>query len=253
MVRESVTRKSAHEIELMFEASQIVGRTLALLRENVKPGVTTEKLNKIAHEYILSQGAYPVFLGYMNYPKSICASVNDEVVHGIPSKKCILKEGDIISLDVGAIKNNFCGDAAITVAVGEVSELAKKLIRVTEESFYAGIKYAYSGNYLGDISNAVQAHAESQGFSVVREYVGHGIGRKMHEAPAIPNFGKRGTGIKLDSGMCLAIEPMINAGGYDVKTLSNQWTVVTTDGSLSAHYEHTVAITDEGPRILSKI
>ncbi len=236
----------------MYESNQIVGKTLNLLRENVKPGVTTEKLNKIAHEYILSQNAYPLFLGYMSYPKSICASVNDEVVHGIPSKKRILEEGDLVSIDVGVIKNNYCGDAAITVAVGAVSELVARLIRVTEESLYEGINRAVCGGYLGDVSNAVQTYVESHGFSVVRDYVGHGIGRKLHEPPAVPNFGKKGMGIKLEAGMCLAIEPMVNAGGYQVKVLDNSWTVVTCDRSLSAHFEHTVVITENGPRILSK-
>ncbi len=249
---EVVTKKSAQEIEYMYESNQIVGRTLNLLRQSVKPGVTTEKLNKIAHEYILSQNAYPLFLGYMSYPKSICASVNDEVVHGIPSKKRILEEGDLVSIDVGVIKNNYCGDAAITVAVGAVSELVARLIRVTEESLYEGISRAVCGGYLGDVSNAVQTYVESHGFSVVRDYVGHGIGRKLHEPPAVPNFGRKGMGIKLEAGMCLAIEPMVNAGRYEVKVLDNSWTVVTCDRSLSAHFEHTVAITENGPRILSK-
>lgn len=249
---EVVTKKSAQEIEYMYESNQIVGRTLSLLRQNIKPGVTTEKLNKIAHEYILSQNAYPLFLGYMSYPKSICASVNDEVVHGIPSKRRILEEGDLVSIDVGVIKNNYCGDAAITVAVGAVSELVARLIRVTEESLYEGISRAVCGGYLGDVSSAVQAYVESHGFSVVRDYVGHGIGRKLHEPPAVPNFGKKGMGIKLEAGMCLAIEPMVNAGRYDVKVLDNSWTVVTCDRSLSAHFEHTVAITENGPRILSQ-
>lgn len=249
---EVVTKKSAQEIEYMYESNQIVGRTLNLLRQSVKPGVTTEKLNKIAHEYILSQNAYPLFLGYMSYPKSICVSVNDEVVHGIPSKKRILEEGDLVSIDVGVIKNNYCGDAAITVAVGAVSELVARLIRVTEESLYEGISRAVCGGYLGDVSNAVQTYVESHGFSVVRDYVGHGIGRKLHEPPAVPNFGRKGMGIKLEAGMCLAIEPMVNAGRYEVKVLDNSWTVVTCDRSLSAHFEHTVAITENGPRILSK-
>lgn len=247
------TRKSAQEIEYMFEACQIAARALQLLRENVKPGVTTERLNKLAHDYIVSQGAYPVFLGYHNYPKSICTSVNEEVVHGIPSKSVKLVEGDIVSIDVGVLKNDYCGDSAITVPVGHISDAAAKLLRVTEESLYAGIDQARPGRYLGDIGNAVQAFVESHGYSVVREYVGHGIGRKLHEPPSVPNYGKKGRGMKLEAGYCLAIEPMVNAGGYDVTVLDNQWTVVSTDGSLSAHFEHTVAITEEGPRILSKL
>lgn len=249
---EAVTKKSLQEIDYMFEANQIVGKTLNLLRENIKPGVTTEKLNRIAHEYILSQNAYPLFLGYMSYPKSICTSVNEEVVHGIPSKKRILEEGDLVSIDVGVIKNNYCGDSAITVPVGRVSELAAKLIRVTEESLYVGISKAVCGGYLGDVSNAIQTYVESHGFSVVRDYVGHGIGRKLHEPPAVPNFGKKGMGIRLEAGICIAIEPMVNAGRYEVRVLENSWTVVTCDQSLSAHFEHTVAITENGTRILSK-
>jgi len=251
--KEVITKKSPHEIELMYEAGQITGKTLKLLRENVKPGVSTEHLDRIAHDFILSQGAYPLFLGYMNYPKSICASINCEVVHGIPTKKRVLKEGDIISLDIGVQKNNYCGDAAITVAVGEISPEAKELIRVTEESLYIGIEQAIAGNYLGDLSNAIQTFVESSGHSVVREYVGHGIGTRLHEPPAVPNYGKKGRGVKLESGFCLAIEPMVNAGGYDVEVQNNQWTVVTRDRSLSAHFEHTVAITPEGPRILTKV
>jgi len=249
---ERITKKTLQEVEYMHEANQITAKTLALLRENVKPGITTEKLNKLAHEYILSQNAFPLFLGYMNYPKSICTSVNDEVVHGIPSKRRVLEEGDMVSIDVGVIKNNYCGDSAITVPVGRVSELAAKLIRVTEEALYAGISKAINGGYLGDVSNAIQNYVESHGFSVVRDYVGHGIGRKLHEPPAVPNYGKRGMGIKLEPGICLAIEPMVNAGGYEVAVTDNSWTVVTCDKSLSAHFEHTIAITEQGPRILSK-
>lgn len=251
--KEAITKKSPHEIELMYEAGQIAGKTLRLLRENVRPGVSTDRLDRIAHEYILSQGAIPLFLGYMNYPKSICASINCEVVHGIPSKKRVLKEGDIISLDVGIKKNNYCGDAAITVAVGEISPEAKELMRVTEESLYVGIGQAAAGNYLGDISNAIQTFVESTGHSVVREYVGHGIGTSLHEPPPVPNYGKKGRGVKLEAGFCLAIEPMVNAGGYDVEVEKNQWTVVTRDRSLSAHFEHTVAITPDGPKILTKV
>ncbi len=250
---EIVTKKSIQEIEYMYEANQIVARTLKLMRESVKPGMTTEKLDKLAHDYIISQGAYPVFLGYNNYPKSICASINEEVVHGIPSKRRVLVEGDIISIDVGVLKNNYCGDSAITVPVGTVSDSAKRLMRITEESLYEGIAKAVPGNYLGDVSNAVQTYVESNGFSVVREYVGHGIGRKLHEPPSVPNYGKKGRGIKLEVGFCLAIEPMVNAGKYDVEVTNNQWTVVTKDKSLSAHFEHTIAITENGPRILSKL
>jgi len=214
--------------------------------------VTTRELDQIAEGVTQKRGARPAFKGYRGYPHSLCASVNEEVVHGMPSGR-VLKEGDIVGLDFGVLYQGFYGDAAITLPVGRVSEEAARLIRVTEESLYAAIDQASSGNRLGDISAAVQETAESAGFSVVRDFVGHGIGRNMHEDPQIPNFGKKGRGIELRTGMILAIEPMVNAGRYGVKILPDGWTVITADGSLSAHFEHSVAITENGPDILSRL
>lgn len=242
--------KNDNEIEYMRRAGKVVSDTLAKLEEVIKPGITTAELDKLAEEMILRQGARPSFKGYHGFPASICASVNNEVVHGIPDNR-VLQEGDIISIDCGAMLNGYHGDAARTVAVGKISDEAAKLIKVTEESFFAGIKKALVGNRLTDISNEVQRYVESFGFSVVRDYVGHGIGRQMHEDPEVPNFGRPGRGPKLVKGMVLAVEPMVNIGGFYVKTLSNDWTVVTEDGSLSAHYENTIAILDNGPEILT--
>ena len=247
-----VILKQPDEIDKVQASSRIVAETLNVLRERIKPGVTTRELDKIAEETAQKRGAKPAFKGYRGYPYSLCASVNEEVVHGMPSNR-VLKEGDIIGLDFGVYYQGFYGDAAITLPVGRVSEEAARLMRVTERSLYAAIDQACAGNRLGDISAAVQTTAESDGYSVGRDFVGHGIGRNMHEDPQIPNFGKKGRGIELQTGMVLAIEPMVNAGGYRVKILRDGWTVITEDGSLSAHFEHSVAITDNGPEILSRL
>jgi methionyl aminopeptidase len=247
-----VILKQPDEIDKVQASSRIVAETLNVLRERIKPGVTTRELDKIAEETAQKRGAKPAFKGYRGYPYSLCASVNEEVVHGMPSNR-VLKEGDIIGLDFGVYYQGFYGDAAITLPVGRVSEEAARLMRVTERSLYAAIDQACAGNRLGDISAAVQTTAESAGYSVVRDFVGHGIGRNMHEDPQIPNFGKKGRGIELQTGMVLAIEPMVNAGGYRVRILRDGWTVITEDGSLSAHFEHSVAITDNGPEILSRL
>jgi len=247
-----VILKQPDEIDKAKASSRIVAEVLSVLRERIKPGVTTRELDKIAESYTEKRGAKPAFKGYRGYPYSLCASVNEEVVHGMPSGRG-LKEGDIVGLDFGVYYQGFYGDAAVTLPVGRVSEEAARLMRVTEQSLYAAIEQASSGNRLGDISAAVQETAESAGYSVVRDFVGHGIGRNMHEDPQIPNFGKKGRGIELQTGMILAIEPMVNAGRYRVKILPDGWTVITEDGSLSAHFEHSVAITDNGPEILSRL
>lgn len=242
--------KTDNEIELMRHAGKVVGDTLAALEEVIKPGITTAEIDKIAEELIIKQGAKPSFKGYEGFPGTICASVNEEIVHGFPGKR-MLKEGDIISIDCGAILDGYQGDAARTFPVGKVSEEAEKLIKITKESFFKGVEKAVVGNRLGDISWAVQQHAESNGFSVVRDFVGHGIGREMHEDPEVPNFGRPGRGLRLSHGLVIAIEPMINIGRYNVRVMPNGWTVVTADGSLSAHYENTVAILKDGPEILT--
>ena len=242
--------KSQKEIELMREAGKIVGFTHQVLREKIKPGITTQELDELAEKTIRKHNAIPAFKGYGGFPASICASINEEVVHGIPSNR-ILKEGDIISIDIGAFKDSYCGDAAKTHPVGKVSETAEKLIKVTRDSFYEGFKYCRVGYRLSDVSHHIQKIVEENGFSIVRDYVGHGIGQNMHEDPQIPNYGPKGKGVRLSAGMVLAIEPMVNAGNYQVETLTDRWTVVTVDKSLSAHYEHTVAITDDEPIILT--
>lgn len=247
----SVTIKSNKEIELMREAGNILAIVHDELEKFIKPGITTMDINKKGEEIIRSYHCTPSFLNYNGYPASICVSVNDEVVHGIPSKKRVLQEGDIVSLDAGVIYKGYHSDAARTWAVGEVSEKAKHLIKVTKQSFFEGIKFARPGNHLHDISKAIQSYAENNGCSVVRDLVGHGIGTHLHEDPQVPNFKPLGRGIRLQPGMTLAIEPMINAGAYDVWWLEDDWTVVTKDGSLSAHYENTVLITQEEPELLS--
>lgn len=244
--------KSDREIDYMKKAGKIVGETLAFLQESIKPGITTGELDRIAEEYIKRNNSTPSFKGYYGFPASICTSINKEVVHGIPGKT-VLKEGDIISIDCGANYNGYHGDAARTFAVGQISEEAENLINVTRESFFKGVEKAIVGNRLTDISSAIQEYAEARGYSVVRDYVGHGIGTKMHEDPEVPNYGRPGRGPKLMNGMVLAIEPMINIGSYQVETQSNDWTVVTKDGTLSAHYENTVAILSNGPEILTLI
>jgi methionyl aminopeptidase len=245
--------KTPAEIAVMAEASRVVAEALAIVKKAVCPGISTEELDRIAEEAIRSRGAVPAFKGYRNYPKTLCASVNEQVVHGIPSKRK-LKEGDIIGLDLGAIVGGFYGDSAVTVAVGRISDETVKLVQVTEEALYLGIEQAVVGNRLTDISNAVQQHVESAGFSVVTEFVGHGIGRQLHEEPQVPNYGKPGQGPRLQPGMVLAIEPMVNMGRSAVRILEDRWTAVTVDGSLSAHFEHTIAVQPSGaPRILSHL
>ena len=247
-----ITLKTDRQIKLMREAGRIVAETHELLAKMIKPGVTTKELDQAAEEYIRSRGAIPAFKGYNGFPGSICASVNDEVVHGIPGLRK-LENGDIISIDIGAVKNGFVGDSAVTHPVGTVSKDKLTLLKVTEESLLEGIKYAIPGNRLSDISHAIQTYVEKNGFSVVRDYVGHGIGENMHEDPQIPNFGRPGHGPRLEKGMTLAIEPMVNMGTYRVRTLLDNWTVVTLDGQCSAHFEHTIAITQSGPEILTII
>lgn len=249
----SVTIKSNREIELMREAGRILAMVHEELEKAIRPGITTKEIDRLGEELIRSYGCIPSFLNYNGYPASICVSVNDEVVHGIPSKKRILREGDIVSLDAGVIYKGYHSDAARTHAVGEISKEAQRLIDVTRESFFEGIKYAKAGNHLYDISKAIQDYVEGNGFSVVRDLVGHGIGSALHEDPQIPNFRQRGRGLKLQPGMTLAIEPMVNIGAYDVWWLEDDWTVVTQDESLSAHYENTILITEGEPEILSLI
>ena len=245
-----ITIKSDSEIELMREAGKILRDTLNMLKEHVKVGVTTKELDKLAHDYIISRGAKPSFLGYGGFPGSICASVNEQVVHGIPSNRKLIS-GDIIGIDCGVIYKGWQSDAARTFAVGEISEKHKKLIQVTEQSFFKAMKVIREGARLGDIGAAVQNLAESNGFSVVRDLVGHGIGKDMHEDPQVPNYGKAGKGLRLKRNMTLAIEPMINEGTYEVSALDDGWTVVTDDDGYSAHYENTVLITEDGYEILS--
>lgn len=242
--------KTPEEIKVMERASRLVAETLQALIPEVRPGVSTDELDRLAEQFIRDRGGVPAFKGYRSYPKTLCVSVNDEVVHGIPSKRT-LKEGDIVGMDLGAIIEGFYGDSAVTVAVGRVDPKVAELLRVTQESLYKGIEKAVIGNRLSDISHAVQRHAESAGFSVVTDFVGHGIGRQLHEEPQVPNYGRPGQGPRLQSGMVLAIEPMINMGSPAVKILDDRWTAVTKDGSLSAHFEHTIAIDASGPRILT--
>lgn len=245
--------KTPEEVALMAKASRVVAEALEVLKQAVKPGVTTEELDRLAEAEIRARGAQPAFKGYRNYPKTLCASVNEQVVHGIPSKR-VLKEGDIIGLDLGAIVEGFYGDSAVTVGVGRVDDKTARLVRVTEEALALAIEQAVVGNRLSDISHAVQRHVEAAGYSVVTEFVGHGIGRQLHEEPQVPNYGRPGQGPRLQQGMVLAIEPMVNMGGAAVRVLDDRWTAVTTDGSLSAHFEHTIAVQPEGPaRILSRL
>lgn len=246
-----IVLKTNRELALMREACRISAGALRVAGEAVQPGVTTEKIDRIAYEYIIKQGAKPNFLNYNGYPATACISINDEVIHGIPSKKRVIKEGDIVSIDLGAVLDGYNGDNAATFAAGKISPEAERLINTTKESLYEGIKAAVAGGRIGNISNAVQTYCEERGFSVVRDFVGHGIGTKLHEDPAVPNYGTPGRGVRLLPGMTLAIEPMINAGGYEVRQLSDGWTIKTKDGSLSAHFEHTVVITNDGPKILT--
>jgi methionyl aminopeptidase len=242
--------KSNRELQYLYDAGQIVAKTHQEVAKAVKPGVTTLELDRVAEEYILKCQAKPTFKGYHGFTGSICASINEEVVHGIPSLRKV-KNGDIISIDIGATVNGYVGDAAVTLPVGEIDEEAKQLLDVTEKSLHEGIKKAVVGNRLSDISHAIQAYVEGKGYSVVKDFVGHGIGQNMHEDPQVPNFGVAGRGPRLKAGMALAIEPMVNVGTDKVKTLLNNWTVVTKDGKRSAHFEHSIAITDDGPWILT--
>jgi methionyl aminopeptidase len=245
------TLRSFSEMETMHRACSIVVETLAILAESTKPGITTRDLDLIASENLKKRGAKSAFLGYRGFPATLCVSVNDEVVHGIPGKR-VLNEGDIVGLDFGAIVDGYYGDAARTVAVGRVSPEAERLMRVTEESLHRAIETAHPGKRLGDLGHAVESHAVKHGYTVVRELSGHGIGRKLHEDPQVPNYGPPGKRERLQAGMCLAIEPMVNAGGASTRTLDDQWTVVTEDKSLSAHYELTIAVTEHGPWVLSE-
>jgi methionyl aminopeptidase len=245
-----INLKTKYEIELMAAAGRLLNSVITDMKAACKQGTTTGDLDRLADRLIRSGGARPGFLGYQDFPRSTCISVNDEVVHGIPGQR-VIRDGDIVSLDLGLVLEGFWADMGCTVAVGRVSPDASRLIRVTEESFWVGIEKARPGGRLGDISAAIQGHVEAGGYSVVRQFVGHGIGRNMHEDPQVPNFGVAGTGPELRAGMTLAIEPMVNAGGYDVYIKPDGWTVMTADGRLSAYFEHTVAITADGPRVLT--
>lgn len=245
--------KNPAQIKAMREAGQITGEALLVARDNIREGISTYELDAIIRKYIESQGAKPSFLGYNGFPGSACISINDQVIHGIPSKKVILKEGDIVKIDVGAFINGFHGDAARTVGVGKISDEAQKLINVTRESFFLGVEQFVAGNRLGDIGHAIDSHVVANGFSTVKRYIGHGIGHNLHESPDVPNYGTAGRGVRLCTGMVLAIEPMVNIGGESVDELSDGWTVRTKDRSLSAHYENTVALTADGIEILTLI
>ena len=246
-----VVIKTARELSKMKDACRISAEALRVAGEAVKPGVTTFEIDAIVRRYIEKQGATPSFLGYGGFPASACISVNNVVIHGIPSKKCVLKEGDIVSVDVGAFYEGFHGDNAYTFACGKISDNAQALLNATKESLYEGINKALAGNRVGDIGNAVQGYVEARSYSVVRDFVGHGVGAKLHEDPSVPNYGTPGRGVRLLPGMTIAIEPMVNEGDYQVRVLDDEWTTVTKDGKLSAHFEHTVAITADGPKILT--
>lgn len=246
-----VVLKTTRELALMREACRISAGALKVAGEAVEPGVSTEEIDRIAYKYIKSQGAEPNFLNLYGFPATACISINDEVIHGIPSKKRILRQGDIVSIDLGAKLEGYNGDNAATFAVGDISDEAKRLIDTTRESLYEAIAKCVVGNKLGDIGSTVQRYCEERGYGVVREYTGHGVGKALHEDPAVPNYGTAGRGIRLLPGMTLAIEPMINQGTADIRKLPDGWTVKTKDGLLSAHFEHTVAITKEGPKILT--
>lgn len=247
--------KSDDEIQIMRESGRIVADVLAHVKPRIKSGMSTFEVEAIALDRLksIAPDAVPSFKGYMGYPASICISINSEVVHGIPSKKKIILDGDIVSIDFGIVHKGYNGDAAFSVVVGKGTQEANNLVKVAEESLYEGIKQAKVGKRLHDISSAIQDHVESHGYSVVRDFVGHGIGRNMHEAPQVPNFGEPNTGVKIESGMTIAVEPMVNVGGYDVLVLNDGWTAVTSDGSLSAHFEHTLAITNNGTFILTEL
>ena len=247
-----ISVKNKDQIRLMKEAGRITGEALALAGEAIKPGMTTKQLDAMIRHHIEKCGAKPSFLGYGGFPGSACISINDQVIHGIPSSR-VIEEGDIVKIDVGAFYKGFHGDSANTFPVGKVSDEAMKLINVTKESFWRGIAEAKPGNRVGDIGYAIQSYVEANGFAVVRRYVGHGVGEELHESPDVPNFGTKGRGVRLCAGMTIAVEPMVNIGTHEVKELNDKWTVVTADGSLAAHYEHTIAITDDGVMVLTKI
>ena len=249
----AIILKTAEQIRLMKEAGRITGEAILKARDVIRPGVSTWEVDRVIHDYIVKCGAKPSFLGYAGFPGSACVSVNSEVIHGIPSRKRILEEGDLVKVDVGALYRGYHGDSAKTFAVGRVSPEATRLIERTRECFYRGVAKAVAGNRIGDVGHAVQTCAEEAGFSVVREYVGHGVGSHLHEEPNVPNYGTEGRGCRLYAGMTIAIEPMVNAGGAGVRVLPDGWTVVTSDGRLSAHYEHTVAVTDDGPVLLTDV
>ena len=246
-----IVLKTSRELALMRQAGRISAGALRIAGESIEPGITTAEIDKIAYDYILSQGAKPNFLNYNGFPATACISINDEVIHGIPSKSRVIKEGDIVSLDLGAVFEGYHGDNAATFACGDISAEAKRLIDTTRESLYKGIEMAVFGNRVSDISNAIQQYVEARGYSVVRDFIGHGVGASLHEAPEVPNFGKPGRGPRLVPGMTLAIEPMINMGTHAVKVLNDGWTVKTVDGKLSAHFEHSIAITKDKPLILT--
>ena len=248
-----IVLKTSRELALMKEACRISAGALKVAGEAVRPGISTWEIDKIAYEYIKSQGAEPNFLGLYGFPATACISINDEVIHGIPSKTRILRAGDIVSIDLGAKKGGYNGDNAATFACGDVSDEAKRLMDTTRESLYEAIKLAVPGGRIGDIAHAVQSYCEERGYGVVREYTGHGVGKELHEDPSVPNYGTAGRGVRLLAGMTLAIEPMINQGTARIKVLPDGWTVKTIDGKLSAHFEHTVAITKDGPVILTKV
>lgn len=246
-----IVLKSDHEIDLMKKAGNITAKAHDAVKRYIKPGMSTSDLDKLVEDVILTNDATPAFKGYMGFPKSICSSINDEVVHGIPDKKTIINDGDIVSVDIGAFYDGYVGDQAKTYMVGNVSDTAKKLVEVTRQSFFEGLKCVKEGYRISDISREIQNYAESHGFSLVRDYTGHGVGQEMHEDPAVPNYVGTRKGPRLLKGMTIAIEPMVNEGTYDVHVLDNGWTVVTDDGKLSAHYEHSVAVTDGEPIILT--
>ena len=252
VIQEGMEIKTSRELEAMKRAGQVVGHTLKLMRESIKPGITTAELDYLARSEIARHRAIPSFLGYRGFPAAICVSVNEQIVHGIPGD-LVLQEGDIVSVDCGAIVDGFHGDAAITVGVGKITDEAQKLIDATRESLECGIRAAVVGARIGDIGHAVQTYAEGEGYAVVREYVGHGIGRRMHEEPSVPNYGKPGRGIRLREGMALAIEPMLNVGDWTTSLMDDGWTVVTGDGGLSAHFEHSIAITKDGPIVMTRL